>query len=77
LLPQFENLRTLRTLAEKVRIKAACHNFRAQAANKARKKILIRSEAWLQPTEFLEFALRDELEKSSSLIRGVNRWRTV
>jgi hypothetical protein len=43
-LPQFENACALRDLAEKVRIKAACHNYRISAANNERRKIRIRSE---------------------------------
>jgi len=48
-----ENVGTRRALAEEVRIKAACHNFGAPAANKERKKILVGSERWRRAAEFL------------------------
>jgi hypothetical protein len=69
-LPRFKNVRFFRALAEKQRIKAACHNFSARAANKERRKIRIGSEAWLRSPEFLESASRDELKKSVSLTEG-------
>jgi hypothetical protein len=40
-LPQFENIRTLRILAKKERIKAACHNFRAENQTKSERKFLL------------------------------------
>jgi hypothetical protein len=67
-LPQFEKVRTRRTLAEKYESRQRCHNCRTRESNKERKKILIRSEGWLRPAELLEFAPRDELKKPRSLV---------
>jgi hypothetical protein len=50
-----------------VRIKAACHNFRVQISNEQQQKTLNGSERWLQSSEVLEFAARDELKKIISL----------
>jgi hypothetical protein len=73
-LRQFENARTVRRLAEKRESWQQCHNFRPCESNKQRKKILVRSKAWLPPTEFLEFAPRDELKEIILLVeRDVNR----
>jgi hypothetical protein len=73
-LPQFENLRTLRALAEKRRESSRCHNFGAWAPNKARKKFPVGSGRWLRSAEFLGFAPRGELKKPVSLVfRDVNR----
>jgi hypothetical protein len=58
-----KNVRTLRILAEKVRIKAACHNFGTCEPNKARKKYIVESRRWLPPAECLESASGDELKK--------------
>ena len=53
-----------------------CHNCRGHPPNTEQKKTLVKSEGWLAPPESLEFAPADELKSSSSVIRGVNRWRT-
>jgi hypothetical protein len=57
-----------------MRIMAAFPQFPRSHSKQIAKKILIRSEAWRRPAEFLEFALRGELKKPVSLIvRDVNR----
>ncbi len=70
LLPQFENLSTLRTLAEKLRIMAALSQLPRPDSKQRAEEILMGSEGWLCSAEFLEFAPRDELEKHISLVQG-------
>jgi hypothetical protein len=73
-LPQFENVRALSTLAQKVRIMAAVSQFPRPRIKQTAEKLFIRSEGWRQPAEFLEFMPRDELKEPISLVlRDVNR----
>jgi len=61
--PHFENVHAFRALADKQSESRHVSQFRRRASNKDRKKLLIGSEGWLLPGEFLEVAPRGELKE--------------
>src|SRR5665213_1410991 len=67
----FENARTLRILARKIRIMANVSHFLTRESNKDRKKTFAISEGYLQPAEFLEFVARSELKGFISLVEDL------
>ena len=66
-LPQLENVRTLRGIAEKTANQGSVPQFWRWDIKQRGEETFIRSEASLRSAEFLEFALHAELKKITSL----------
>jgi hypothetical protein len=66
-LPQFENFRILRTLAEKSANQGSVSQLPRSRSKQRVKKILVASEGWLAAAEFLDRAPRGEIKEPISL----------
>ena len=58
-----KNVRTLRTLAEKLRIMAAMSQLSRMRIKESAKKSRVESSRWIRLPEFLELAPRGELKE--------------
>jgi hypothetical protein len=76
-LPQFKNLRILRTLAEKSSIQGGVPQLRRLGIKQSAEKTLAGSERCDSLPEFLDCAPRDELKESISLTKDAGRVTAV
>jgi hypothetical protein len=62
IVPQFRNVRILRSLAERCESWQQCHNWRAPRIKQRPKKTLVKSTGWRAPHESFEFAASGQLK---------------